>query len=329
MSTPVEISLACGDYDIVRPLLDGTVVPEGIRLTILTRMDSATRHWRFLRNREFDMAELSASSFLAAHDRGWPVAAIAVFLHRRFRHGFVFVNTASGIRSPADLIGKRVGTKAFLTTATLWLRGMLEHDYGVPHRSIDWVAELDDDVPFTPPEGLRLSRLPEDRSLEDLLLSGEIAACLHADLIAPIQQGDPRVARLFADPKAAATQWYRDRGIFPIMHVMGIRPEIVAAHPWVPRSMFEAFEEAKRIAMARAVNPRRAPLAFWREDWDEERALLGPDPWEYGLGAANRHNLETLIGYAAEQGIIRTAPAVESLFVDLSEGPRRGGQMRV
>ncbi len=329
MSAPVEISLACGDYDIVRPLLDGTVVPEGIRLTMLTRMDSATRHWRFLRNREFDMAELSASSYLAAHDRGWQVAAIPVFLHRRFRHGFVYVNTASGIRSPADLIGKRVGTKAFLTTATLWLRGMLEHDYGVPHRSIDWVAELDDDVPFDPPPGLRLSRLPADRSLEDLLLAGEIAACLHSDLIAPIQQEDPRVGLLFADPKAAATQWYRDRGIFPIMHVMGIRPEIVAAHPWVPRSMFEAFEEARRIAMARAVNPRRAPLAFWREAWEEERALLGPDPWEYGLGAANRHNLQTLIGYAAEQGIIRSAPEVETLFVDLSEGPRRGGRMRV
>jgi 4,5-dihydroxyphthalate decarboxylase len=329
MAHPVEISLACGDYELLRPLIEGEVEPEGIRLHILTRMDSATRHWRFLRNHEFDVAELSASSYLAARDRGWEVAAIPVFPHRRFRHGFIYTNKAAGIRTPEDLIGKRVGTKAFLTTATLWLRGMLEHDYGVPHRAIEWVAELDDDVPFTPPEGLRLTHLPPGRSLEELLVCGEIAACLHADLIQPIQDRDPRVARLFADPKAEATAWYRKSGIFPIMHVIGIRPEIVARHPWVPRSLFAAFEEAKRLAMRRAINPRRPPLAFWREAWDEERDLLGPDPWQYGLTEANRHNLETLIGYSHEQGIIAARPSLDELFLDLSTGPGRGDTIRV
>jgi len=324
MVRPVELSLACGDYEIVRPLIEGEVKPDGIRLNILTQMDSPTRHWRFLRNREFDMAELSASSYLAARDRDWPVTAMPVFLHRRFRHGFVFINSAAGITKPADLVGKRIGTKSFLTTATLWLRGILEDDYGVPHRSIEWLAELDEDVPFETPEGLRLTHIPEHKSLEEMLLSGEIDACLHSELIDPILDRDPRVAQLFPDPKAEAIAWYKKTGIFPIMHVMGIRPEVIAAHPWVPRNMFLAFEESKRLAMKRGVNPRRAPLAFWRENWDEERALLGPDPWQYGLTDANRHNLSTLIRYSHAQGIIHQLPPVESLFEDMSLGPRRG-----
>ncbi len=131
------------------------MTPDGIDLTVLTDMDSTTRHWRFLRNRDFDMAETSASSYIVARGQDLPVRALPVFLHRRFRHGFVFVNTGKGIAKPTDLIGRRIGIKSFLVTAIHWMRGLLEKEYGVPHTSVEWVAELDEDVDFTPPPGLR------------------------------------------------------------------------------------------------------------------------------------------------------------------------------
>src|SRR5215831_10920318 len=132
MTKKLPLTLACGDYEIVRALKEGMVEPDGIDLTILTNMDSTTRHWRFLRNRDFDIAETSASSYIASRGHDFPIDALPVFLHRRFRHGFVFINTQKGITKPTDLIGRRVGVKSFLTTAILWMRGLLEKEYGVP-----------------------------------------------------------------------------------------------------------------------------------------------------------------------------------------------------
>lgn len=329
MIKKVELTLACGDYEIVRPLMEGKVQPDGIELTVLTGMDSTTRHWRFLRNQEFDVAEVSLSSYVAARGRGLPFNAIPVFLHRRFRHGFIFLNSAAGIREPKDLIGKRVGVKSYLVTATLWLRGILESEYGVPHQSIEWFAELDEDVDFTPPPGLKLQRLPDDKSVEDMLLDGEIDALLHPDLIEPIVRKDPRVTRLFPNYKADEIAYYEKTGIFPIMHVMGIRPSIVERYPWVPINLFQAFNEAKRIAMQRMENPRLVPLAWYREAWEEQLAVLGDDPWAYGLDERNRHNLETVVGYSHQQGLIDRKIPLEELFLDVSQGRKRGDKYRV
>jgi 4,5-dihydroxyphthalate decarboxylase len=132
VSIRVPLTLACGDYEIIRPLKEGAVKPDGIDLTVLTTMDSTTRHWRFLRGQEFDAAEVSCSSFIVARDQGFAATAIPVFLHRRFRHGFVFINTGKGITKPTDLIGRKVGVKQFQATAIVWMRGILEHEYGVP-----------------------------------------------------------------------------------------------------------------------------------------------------------------------------------------------------
>ena len=154
MSTRIPLTLACGDYEIIRPLKEGKVQPDGIDLTVLTAMDSTTRHWRFLRGQEFDMAEVSASSYIMARDQGFAATAIPVFLHRRFRHGFIFINTTKGIKTPKDLIGKRIGLKQFQATAIVWMRGILEDEYGVPAKSIEWVCELDETIEFTPPPGL-------------------------------------------------------------------------------------------------------------------------------------------------------------------------------
>lgn len=329
MSKKIPLTLACGDYEITRPLLEGAVVPDGIDLTVLTDMDSTTRHWRFLRNRDFDMAETSASSYVVARDHDFPIIAIPVFLHRRFRHGFIFINTGKGITKPTDLIGRKIGIKSFLVTAIHWMRGILEHEYGVPHKSIEWVAELDEDVDFTPPPGLNLRRLPDDKSVETMLAEGELDAVIHSSIIKPFAAGDPRVARLFPDYKGEEIRFYRKTGIFPIMHVMGIKREIVERHPWVPINMFHAFNKAKEIAMARMKNPRIVPLAWYQEALEEQEQILGPDPWEYGLTEKNRKILEMLAGFSHEQGLTRRRYSLDELFVNVFQGRKRGDEHRI
>ena len=329
MARKIPLTLACGDYEIVRALKEGIVQPDGIDLTVLTAMDSTTRHWRFLRNRDFDMAEVSSSSYIVARDQGLPFQALPVFLHRRFRHGFVFINTSKGIKTPADLIGRRIGVKSFLVSAVHWMRGILEHEYGVPHKSIEWFAELDEDVEFSPPPGLILHRLPATASIETMLAEGELDAVLHSSLIKPMLRQDPRVARLFPDYKQEEIAYFRKTGIFPIMHVMGVKQEIIDRHPWVAINMFHAFNEAKAIAMRRMENPRIVPLAWYREAWEEQAAVLGPDPWEYGLTPRNRHTLETLVGYSQEQGLIKHKLPLDELFLSTFQGRKRGDEFRI
>jgi 4,5-dihydroxyphthalate decarboxylase len=295
MTKKLHLTLACGDYEIIRPLKEGVVKPDGIELNILTGADSATRHWRFLRGQEYDVAEVSASSYTISRDRDLPFRALPVFLHRRFRHGFIFINTGKGITKPTDLIGKKVGVKSYQVTAILWLRGILEQEYGVPHKSIEWFAELDEDIDFTPP-----------------------------DIIEPILKKDPRVGLLFPDYKREEEAYYKKTGIFPIMHVLGLKKELVEQHPWIVPNLYQAFEESKAIAMKRMRNPRLVPLAWYQEAWEEQEKLLGPDPWEYGLGDRNRHNLETLIGYSHEQGLISRRIPLEELFLSTSQGRKRG-----
>ena len=324
MTTKIPLTMACGDYELVRPLREGKVAVDGVDLTILTDMDSATRHWRFLRNGEFDIAEVSGSGYLAARDNNFPFRAIPVFLHRRFRHGFMFINTTKGITSPADLKGRKVGVKTLMTTAVLWMRGMLESDYGVPLKSIDWFQELDNDVDVTLPPDLKLTKLAHDKSVETMLADGEIDALFHSDLIKPFLAGDKRVARLFPDYKAEEIAWYKKTGIFPIMHVLGLKQSVAEQYPWLAVNLFNAFNEAKAIAMKRMANPRIVPLAWYREVWEEQEAILGRDPWEYGLGGSNQKNLEALVGYSHAQGLIKKKPRLEELFLDVSQGRKRG-----
>jgi 4,5-dihydroxyphthalate decarboxylase len=324
MPKKLPLTLACGNYEIVRPLIDGTVEVDGVELNILTDNDSATRHWRFLRNQEFDVAEVSGSSYLAARDNDWPFRAIPVFLHRRFRHGFMFINTGKGISKPSDLKGRTIGVKTLMTTAILWMRGILENEYGVPLNSIEWVAELDDDVQVTLPPDIKVRRLSDNESIETMLADGKLDAVFHSDLIKPFLAKDPRVARLFPDPKAEEVAYFKKTGIFPIMHVMGIRQSIAEQHPWLAVNLFKAFNEAKSLAMKRMQNPRIVPLAWYRDAWEEQEQLLGPDPWEYGLSEKNCKNLETLVGYSHEQGLIKKRPTLEHLFLSVSQGRKRG-----
>ena len=329
MPRKIPITLAFGDTEIVRPLITGKVNADGVNLTILTDMDSATRHWRFLNNGEFDVAEVSSSSYLAARDNGMPFRAIPVFPHRRFRHGFMFINTSKGIARPADLRGRRIGVKTMMTTAVLWMRGILQHEYGVPLNSIEWVAEIEDDIKVTLPKDIKYSCLPNEKSVETMLAEGELDAVFHSDFIKPFLAKDPRVARLFLDHKAEETAYFKRTGIFPIMHVLGLRQELTEKYPWLAVNLFKAFDEAKNVAMKRMVNPRVVPLAWYRDAWEEQERILGPDPWQYGLTDSNRKVLETLIGYSHEQGLIRRRPGLEDLFLSVDQGRKRGGEFRI
>lgn len=299
----------------MRALRDGSVQPDGIKLTVLTDMTSSIRHWRMIRNREFDVAELSISSYLMAKFTGQLFTSIPVFLHRRFRQGFIFLNTNKGIQKPTDLIGKNVGLRNFQATSNLWIRGILEHEYQVAHRKIRWYTQDDEEVPFTPPQDLSLQRVPAGKKVEQMLVAGELDALIHPELIQPVLDRDRRVRRLFENYKEIEVNYYKKTGLFPIMHTTAIKQEIADQYPWVPANLMEAFQRAKEKAYQRMENPRRVPLAWFRHALEEQEDILGRDPWVYGLGEANRKNLATLIQYSYEQGLIGRKIPLEELFL--------------
>jgi len=318
VSKKLHLTLACGDYEIVRPLMEGTVQPDGIELTVLTDMTSDIRHWRMIRGREFDVAELSMSNYLAAKFRGQPFTAIPVFLHRRFRHGFTFINMSKGIRKPTDLIGRKVGLRNFSATSNLWIRGILEHEFRVPHKKIQWYKQDDEEVEVAMPKDLSLQKIAPGKNVERMVAEGELDALIHPELIKPILDRDPRVGRLFPNYKELEVDYYKRTGIFPIMHTAAIKQDVVERHPWVPINLFQAFEKAKEIAYQRMENPRRIPLAWFRHALEEQEEILGRDPWAYGLGEANRKNLEALMQYSHEQGFIGDKMALDDLFAEVS-----------
>ena len=316
MSNKLQLTLACGDYESIRGLKEGTVKPDGIELTVLTDMTSDIRHWRMIRNREFDVAELSMSNYLMAKYTGLPFAAIPVFLHRRFRHGFVFLNATKNIRKPSDLIGKRVGLRNFQATANLWIRGILEHEYQLPHRSIQWFKQDEEEVEWTPPSGLNIQRVAAGKNVETMLVEGELDALIHPEVIQPILAKDQRVNRLFPTYRELEIEYFKRTGIFPIMHTTAIKREVVEKYPWVPINLMQALEEAKKAAYKRMENPRIVPLAWFRHFLEEQDEILGADPWAYGLGDSNRKNLETLMQYSQEQGLLGRKMSLDELFIN-------------
>ncbi|MFQ5994118.1 MAG: ABC transporter substrate-binding protein [Acidiferrobacterales bacterium] len=319
MAGVLRLTLACGDYEIVRALKENTVRPEGIELSLVTDMDAMTRHSKMIRESAFDVCELSMSSYLMARARGQALSAIPVFLHRRFRHGFIFVSASSDVSQPRDLIGKKVGVNSFQATANVWIRGILEHEFEVPHKQLHWVVEGREAVAFNVPEGLTWTRSPPGERVETMLVDGELDAVLHTDVITPMRQRDPRVRRLFENYKKLEIDYYKKTAIFPIMHTTAIKQEIVDRCPWVPVSLLKAFERAKAMAYQRLQDPRIVPLAWFRTSLEEQEQILGEDPWMYGLGATNRKNLRTLVQYAHEQGLIGQPVSLDELFVDANQ----------
>jgi 4,5-dihydroxyphthalate decarboxylase len=321
VATKLPLTLTCGDYEITRPLAEGLVEPDGIALTVLTDTASRDRHWRLARNAECDLGEFNACAYFMARERGHPYIALPIYPHRRFRHGFVFINTGKGIKQASDLRGRRIGCfGGFQPAANVWLRGLLEDFFDLPHREAIWVVPPLDEIPFARPPGLQIEVLAPGKSLDDMLAEGEIDAMLAPSFPAPFLKGDKRVARLFPDFKAREIDYYRRTGIFPIMHLTLIRESIVEKHPWVPANLAYAFEQAKRMAYQRLRNPRVLPQAWGTSAAEEQDAILGRDPWAYGLGGANRKNLETAMRYAHAQGLTDRLAAVEEVFLPIDQG---------
>lgn len=316
MSEPLALTLACGDYDINRALLDGSVSPKGVSLTAMTYA-SPERHRLMARFGAFNACEFSLATYLVMHDQGAPLVAIPAFPHRRFRHSFLFVNAQSGIEAPKQLEGRKVGLRSWETTAGVWLRGILQDEHGVDLRRVEWLTGDDEDVAFEAPAGYSIRRLEAGTSLTTMLLTGELDALIYPETPGAVVRGDPRIRRLFDDPKRAEVDYFRKTSIFPIMHAVVIKADLVARHPWLPGSMLNAFRESKDRAFRHMADPRSVSLAWLREALDEQTEILGPDPWSYEF-ESNRQTVESLIRYSHEQGMIsRTFPA-EELFAAAS-----------
>jgi 4,5-dihydroxyphthalate decarboxylase len=226
------------------------------------------------------------------------------------------LNATKNIRKPADLIGKRVGLRNFQATANLWIRGILEHEYQLPHRSIQWFKQDEEEVEWTPPSGLNIQRVAAGRNVEQMLVEGELDALIHPEVIQPILAKDQRVSRLFPAYRELEIEYFKRTGIFPIMHTTAIKQEVVEKYPWAPINLMHALEEAKKAAYKRMENPRIVPLAWFRHFLEEQDEILGADPWAYGLGDSNRKNLETLMQYSQEQGLLGRKMSLDELFIN-------------
>lgn len=316
--TKVALSLACGDYEIVRALKDGSVQPDGIDLLVLT--GDRTRILRSERREECDVGEFNVVGYLVDRQRDDDLVALPVYPHRRFRHGFAFVRSNSGIEQPGDLAGRRVGIRGRAPAAVVWLRGILAEFYGLGYDGVEWV---DNFGVLGQPLGDMVNREPtiaaNNARMDDALLDGEVDAMLAPSFPPAFVRGDPRIRRLFDDYKAEELEYFRLTGIFPIMHVVVTRRSLIERHRWVPSSLAFAFERAKAVCYERLRNPRSLPLAFLEHAWEEQLGLMGPDPWRYGLGGANLENLATIFRYAHQQGLVDELPRVEDAVVPLAD----------
>ncbi|OGQ84610.1 MAG: hypothetical protein A3G40_12255 [Deltaproteobacteria bacterium RIFCSPLOWO2_12_FULL_57_22] len=312
----LRLTLACGSYDLLRPLIEGGVVPAGIDLNVVT-MASPERHGRMLRHEEFDVCELSLVAYLVARDQGRGFTAIPVFPHRRFRHGYMVKRTGCGIDKPADLNGKRVGLDTLQNSAGLWMRGILQDHHGVDLKSIEWWCQQEEDVPFEPAKWMRVRRVSEGKDIDRMLLDGELEGALYPETLPSIRSGSPKVALVFPNPKAAEIEYYNKSGIFPIMHAVVIKNDILEKHPWVAVNLLQAFEQAKEVCYERMKDPRNFALVWVKELMQEQAAIFGPDPWPNGL-ERNRKALEAVVRYEHEQGMIKEKPKIEDLFFPAS-----------
>ena len=316
----LHLTLACEDYDRTRALRDGTVRPEGINLNYLV-LPVEEIFWRMLKHEDFDVAELSMGAFLVAASQGRCLfTAIPVFPSRTFRHRCIFVNVASGINKPQDLRGKRVGVPEYTMTAAVWLRGLLQHDYEISPAEMHWIQAGEeqpgrkDRVEFKLPPGVLLDVVP-DRTLSDMLERGDIDALMSPRMPSCFMRGAAGVGRLFVDFKRVEQDYFRRTGIFPIMHVVGIRTALYEKHPWIAQTLYKGFCDAKDLCFSKIYdsNVLRVSLPWDVAEYEESRALMGANYWPYGF-APNRHVLETLHSYLFEQGLLEKQLDLEHLF---------------
>jgi 4,5-dihydroxyphthalate decarboxylase len=318
----VPLTLACGDYDRTRPLIDGTVRPLGIDLTCLPMIIEEI-FFRMARFREFDAAEMSLSSYLISMAAGpeAPFIALPVYLSRSFRHSGIYVHTASGIRQPEDLIGRTVGVAEYQLTANVWIRGILADRHGVPVASVRYRTGglhqpgRSEKLPIDLPGDVDVSPIGPGETLSGLLAAGAIDALYSPRTPRCFAEGDPAVGRLFPDFREAEVAYWRETGIFPIMHVVVIRADVYRSHRWVARSLTDAFGAARAIARSGLSETAslRYMLPWLPDDVAYVKRVLGDDYWTYGL-AGNEAALAAFARYSHEQGLIPAPYEPRDLF---------------
>ncbi|MGH7829725.1 MAG: ABC transporter substrate-binding protein [Candidatus Binatia bacterium] len=309
----LSMTLATGYHARARPLWEGLVDTGDLSLKIVPMRDDGERHRRFQEG-EFDAAELSLALYLTLKSRGAPVVALPIFPNRRFRHAFLYVREGSTIRKPQDLKGKIVGIPSYLNTCGLWVRGILNDEYGVAVRDILWKS-MRSEAEFAPPAGVRIELLSGKKNLCSRLLEGELDAAASPDAAQFRCQG---VRQLFAPSKEIEKDYYSRTGIFPISHAVAIRRRWLDEQPWVAQKLFDAWNEAKRIALEDDADPTYSNFAWIGNLWEEERALFGVNPWPYGI-APNEATIEALIRHAVEQGILKERLEPGALFFPVDE----------
>ena len=311
----LRLTLACGPYDRTQGLRDGTIAPDGIELNYLT-LQPAEIFWRMLQYREFDASEMSLSNYTTLVSQGnAPFIAIPVFPSRVFRHGYFFINPNRGIAKPADLKGKRGGVPEYSMTAAVYMRGLLQHEYGVKPSDVEWVQGRADRLGRELPPDIRLTQAPAGTELGDLLEKGEIDFLMTANNPLSFRRGSPNVRRLFPNYAELEKDYYRRTKIYPIMHTIVIRRDIYDRDPWVALSLYKAFVRAKEHSyrLLLETGSPKASFAWLQPMIEEEREIIGRDWFPYGL-EQNRPTIEALLQYTEEHGLTDRRPNVEELF---------------
>jgi 4,5-dihydroxyphthalate decarboxylase len=316
----LALSLAISEYDHVRDLASGEVRAQGISLNVLSFAVEEIFH-RFTRYREWEVSEMSMGKYSSLVSQGdTTVSAIPVFPSRVFRHSSIYVRKGGTVRTPQDLRGKRVGLPEWAQTAAVYTRGMLVHEYGVSLDQVEWVqAGVDEPgrqekVELKLPKGVRVTARP-DLSLDRMLREGEIDAAMSAHAPRSFEAHHPDIVRLFPDYRGVEEAYFRKTGIYPIMHVIAVRSEVLARFPWVATNLMEAFESAKgrSLVRSREITASRFPVPWIAEIADRAAELFGGDPMPYGI-AANRTTLEAYLRFAHEQGVCHKLLQPDDLF---------------
>lgn len=317
----LNLSFAIGDYDRNRPLIDGRVQVDGVD-PVFMLLTPEEIFFRAFRHQAFDVTELSFGSYVVSVDKGDPgYIAVPAYLSRAFRHTSVLVRTDRGIDRPEDLKGRRIGIAEYQLSANVWARGILEDDYGVRPADIVWVRGgmeapgRPEKIKLKLPDEITIEAAPPDRSLNAMLEAGEIDGFMGPRTLSCFDRGHPQVGRLFRNSMEVAADYYRRTGIFPIMHLLGVRRSLADRHPWLPGALLKAFGRSKSIALERLsdTSATKVTLPFVEEQLGNARALLGDDYWSYGV-ERNRPTLDAFLDYHHRQGLSSRRIAIEELF---------------
>jgi 4,5-dihydroxyphthalate decarboxylase len=317
----LPLSIAVGNYDRVRPLMDGTVQIDGVD-PVFMGLEPEEIFFRAFRGNQFDVCELSLSSYAVKTAKGdCPYVAIPVFPSRMFRHSAFYIRKDSGIRKPEDFRGRRIGLPEYQLTACVWCRIILEEEYGVKPHEIRWVrggieqAGRIEKINLDLPPNVTIEDIPPERTLSEMLDAGELDGIVGPRAPLGFVHGNPNIGWLFQDPQAAAKEYFRRRNIFPIMHVLGVRRSIVEQHPWLPAALLKAFTAAKdhALEMLSFTAALQVSLPFTVEQAHESQQLIGKDFWSYGL-ENNRHVLDSFLKHHHAQGLSSRRVKVDELF---------------